>query len=139
MSESPSARIPPVDDTLPGPVRLTIPSVPAALPLARVVATAVAAQADLTIDDISDLTIAVEEAAIALISHGATTLDFRFTQRRALVEVDAGSDGSRDGWPSAEFTNGLGWRILSGLAADVAVPAGDRPRLTFSKRSAATV
>lgn len=134
MSDAP--RIPsPQNGSFADPVRLTIPGVPAALPIARILATAVGAHVDLTIDDIDDLTIAVEEALIALIEHGAGSLDITFELAPRRVGVVAAGDGDGTGWPPPSLMTGLGWKVLTGLAEDVTADVADGPRVRFSKRS----
>lgn len=136
-----SDRIPTgASDSVSDPVRLTIPAVPAALPIARIVATAVGAQANLTIDDIDDLTIAVEEALIALLDHGAESLHIAYSADPERVAVDASSDGRSESWPPSTVTEGLGWKVLTGLTDEVEASTIDGvPHLVFTKLSSIRV
>lgn len=94
-------------------VRLDIPADPAYVGLLRSACSHVAAVADLTIEEIEDLRIAVSEAVTMLIPH-ATEISCLFTPSQFRVAVEC----------SAQTTSGitidqddLGWVILSSLVS----------------------
>lgn len=93
-------------------VTVTIPANPAYVGLLRSACAHVAAEADLTLEEIQDLRIAVSEAATLLMPH-AEQLTFSLTPSEHQVKVlcsavtDATVEINRDD---------LGWILLSSLA-----------------------
>lgn len=118
------------------PVTVTVPAVPGCLPVIRAVVATMAAAADLTIDDVDDATIAVEEAALLLLEHGSSELTMTVQADDGLITVTLLGDGAATDWPPPAFEGGLAGRILRGVADEVAA-ASDEPRLMFAKASAA--
>ena len=86
----------------------------------RLTAASLAARCDLTIDDIEDLRLAVDEACALLLPHAAadSTLDARFELARGRLSVDT-SVATED---SAEpDRSGFAWTVLGALASTVDV------------------
>lgn len=96
----------------------------------RLTAAGLAARCELTVDDIEDLRLAVDEACALLLPHAAqgTTLEARFELAYARLEVQA-SVASVDG---AELDrNGFAWTVLGALASPVDV-RHENGRLTIA-------
>jgi serine/threonine-protein kinase RsbW len=86
----------------------------------RLTAASLAARCDLTIDDIEDLRLAVDEACALLLPHAAaeSTLDARFELAQGRLSVDT-SVATED---SAEpDRSGFAWTVLGALASTVDV------------------
>jgi serine/threonine-protein kinase RsbW len=77
----------PVDDSS---VSLTVPGRPEYLRLVRLAAADSGARADLSIDDVEDLRIAVDELTYALMGDNpvAETLTLRYVASRGVVEIE---------------------------------------------------
>ncbi|MGI8679043.1 MAG: ATP-binding protein [Jatrophihabitans sp.] len=96
----------------------------------RLTAASLAARCDLTVDDIEDLRLAVDEACALLLPHASasSTLDARFEvgvgslRVHASVATTSASEVDRDGFA---------WTVLGALASSVDVRADDG-RLTIS-------
>lgn len=119
-------------------VELRIPAQPAFVSLVRAITTALGAQCDLTIDQIDDLHIAVDEACALVLPHAGPhdTLTARFgleagrIEFRATVPARAGAEPDR---------RGLSWAVLSALSDDLRTSAGDDAvSITVVKQRAAS-
>jgi serine/threonine-protein kinase RsbW len=115
-------------------VEVRVPADVAYVSTLRLTAAGLAARCDLTIDDIEDLRLAVDEACALLLPHARpdTTLEARFELRQgrlvvgASVTADDGGDLDR---------NGFAWTVLGALATSVDVQRADgRLMITLSKR-----
>ena len=115
----------PVPDTEPSEpqVRLSVPAHGAFLSLIRTTTAAVAARLDLTIDEIEDLRIAVDEAAAILLGGQTATEDtddgtvdvtFGFDPENLVITLSAGT-----GAGAAPDQTGFGWTVLSALVGSV--------------------
>ncbi len=111
-----------------------MPADAGALSVVRTVAAAAGARASLTLDDLDDLTIATEEAVLALIGFGAAQVEVRAEIGPGRVAMAVSSEGPQAGWPPADLTEGLAWKVLTGLASEVRLgPDGGAPAITFAK------
>jgi serine/threonine-protein kinase RsbW len=115
-------------------VEVRVPADVAYVSTLRLTAAGLAARCDLTIDDIEDLRLAVDEACALLLPHARpdTTLEARFelTQGRLAVEASVAADDG--GEPDR---NGFAWTVLGALATSVDVTRADgRLIITLSKR-----
>jgi serine/threonine-protein kinase RsbW len=100
----------------------------------RLTAAGLAARCELTIDDIEDLRLAVDEACALLLPHATpgSTLDARFELAYARLEVQASISSVAD----AELDRtGFAWTVLGALASpvDVRQEAG-RLTIALTKR-----
>jgi serine/threonine-protein kinase RsbW len=86
----------------------------------RLTAASLAARCDLTIDDIEDLRLAVDEACALLLPHAApdSTLDARFTLHQGRLEVETSVHTSESAEPDR---TGFAWTVLGALASSVDV------------------
>jgi serine/threonine-protein kinase RsbW len=106
----------------------------------RLAAASLAARCDLTVDDIEDLRLAVDEACALLLPHASagSTLDARFelATGRLAVETSVRTDEAAE-----PDRTGFAWTVLDALASSVDVRK-DHGRLliavTKSREAAAT-
>lgn len=119
-------------------VELRIPADPGFVSLVRAVTTALGARCDLTLDQIDDLHIAVDEACALLIplAGAGSTLTARFglddgrIEFRARVPATGGSQPDR---------SGLSWAVLSALSDDLRTSSdGDGLSVTLVKQRVAS-
>lgn len=106
-------------------IDLAVPATPEYVGLIRSAAAHIAAHADLTIDAIDDLRLAVDEAFAVLIAHrpdsGVVTIKFKIHSERLEIEL-TGPAGS----PPPDKTS-FAWTVLSALVHEVSAatsPAG---------------
>ena len=96
----------------------------------RLAAASLAARCELTIDDIEDLRLAVDEACALLLPHAVpdSVLDARFVLSRGKLEVDTAVATLDDATPDRD---GFAWTVLGALATSVDV-SKDGGRLVIS-------
>ncbi len=120
-------------------IRLSVPADGAFLSLIRTTSAAVAARLDLTIDEIEDLRIAVDEAAAILLGEPGAA-DGRADRS---VEVTFGLDpetfvislSTETGATAAPDQTGFGWTVLSALVGSVSADHRDgRTTIVLSHR-----
>jgi serine/threonine-protein kinase RsbW len=114
-------------------VRVEVPAAGEFVQVARNVAAAAAARAGCTVDTLTDLRLAVDEAATRLIQ------DFRGSS--LVVDVLGSPDGVNvtvavraqvDGWPSGDLDATLSWQIISALVVDPRATVSDvGPSISF--------
>jgi serine/threonine-protein kinase RsbW len=121
-----------------GAVSLTVPRLPAYLRLVRLAAAESGARADLSIEEVEDLRIAVDELTYALIGENATddagdaTLTLRFSASPGLVEIEGSGDVVGDPLPLSELSRNIIGAVVDEY--DIADDAGVR-RFRLVKRS----
>lgn len=105
----------------------------------RLTTASLAARCDLTIDDIEDLRLAVDEACALLLPHAEpdTMLEARFVLASGRLEVEARVRTDGDSEPDRD---GFAWTVLDALASSVDVRSEpDRLAIVVTKsREAAT-
>jgi serine/threonine-protein kinase RsbW len=96
----------------------------------RLTAASLGARCDLTIDDIEDLRLAVDEACALLLPHAAagSTLDARFELAEGKLAVDTSVLTTDSAEPDRD---GFAWTVLGALASSVDVRR-DADRLTIT-------
>jgi serine/threonine-protein kinase RsbW len=96
----------------------------------RLTAASLAARCDLTIDDIEDLRLAVDEACALLLPHAApnTTLDARFELAQGRLAVETSVATAEAAEPDR---SGFAWTVLGALASSVDVQNSEG-RLTIA-------
>ncbi len=102
-----------------GTVRLQVPAASAFVAILRSVTAGLAARCDLTLDEIEDLRIAVDEACALLLPLARTGADLTtvFTLRPGELAFSA-SVAARPG--AVLRRDGFGWTVLAALATEVA-------------------
>jgi serine/threonine-protein kinase RsbW len=105
----------------------------------RLTAASLAARCDLTIDDIEDLRLAVDEACALLLPHASpdTPLDARFELSTGRLEVATSVSTGDEAEPDR---SGFAWTVLGALASsvDVRKEPGRLSILVTKTREAAT-
>lgn len=118
-----------------GVVEIRVPAEASYVATVRIAAASLAARCDLTVDDIEDLRLAVDEACSLLLQRAEPdgTLDARFELAEGCLRV-ATSVAAEAG----ELNHsGFSWTVLEALTSTVDVAAGDgRMTVTLSKRRA---
>jgi serine/threonine-protein kinase RsbW len=101
-------------------VEVRIPAAVVYVSTLRLTAASLAARCDLTIDDIEDLRLAVDEACALLLPHAreGSPLDARFelAMGRLAVETSVRTDDAAE-----PDRNGFAWTVLGALASSVQV------------------
>jgi serine/threonine-protein kinase RsbW len=112
-------------------VEILVPARGAYVATLRLIATSLGARCDLTVDDIDDLALAVDEACALLLPHApaGSVMTVRFqllsgslAVRTTVQTTDASAAPDRDGFA---------WSVLSALASDIEV-AGDDGSLSIT-------
>lgn len=115
-------------------VQIRVPADVAYVATLRLAAASLAARCDLTIDDIEDLRLAVDEACALLLPHAApgATLEAAFALHPGALTVTASVAAVGSPGPDR---SGFAWSVLSALASDVSVAAADENlAITVTKR-----
>lgn len=119
-------------------VEVRVPAEPGYVSIVRLAAAGLAARCDLTVDDIEDLRLAVDEACALLLPHviHGTPLQVQFRPAPGCVQVEA-SVATHD---TAELNRtGFAWTVLEALAGTVEVRSDDgRVTVVLTKRSEAS-
>jgi serine/threonine-protein kinase RsbW len=101
-------------------VSMTVPADVAYVSTLRLTAASLAARCDLTVDDIEDLRLAVDEACALLLPHATPAsviaAHFELTSGRLVVETTVATEDVAE--PDRE---GFGWTVLGALANSVGV------------------
>lgn len=102
-------------------VRLSVPARPEFVHVLRSVTAAVASRVPLSLDDVDDLRLAVDEACARLLSLRGEPTSFRLDLRSLpdRFEVVVAVDAPTPVWPPVGFEDTLAWRVLGGLAESV--------------------
>ncbi|MEO8888027.1 MAG: ATP-binding protein [Jatrophihabitantaceae bacterium] len=120
-------------------VTIRVPAAGVYIATVRLATASLAARCDLTVDDIEDLRLAVDEACSLLLPHaaadGSLDADFELAQGQLTVTVGVvstdGSDIDR---------GGFAWTVLGALASSLAVSHADgRLGITVTRRREAAV
>lgn len=122
-----------VDDDV---VDIHVPASTVYIATLRLAATSLAARCDLTVDDIDDLGLAVDEACALLLPHAepGSSLDAHFELQSGRLTVTA-SVHSPDASDASPDRDGFAWSVLSALASQVEVSGeGDNLSITVTKR-----
>ncbi len=123
----------------PAVVEIRVPADVAYVSTLRLTAASLAARCDLTVDDIEDLRLAVDEACALLLplASAASTLDIVFRLDTGRLAVDASVHTVEAAEPDR---SGFAWTVLGALSSSVDVDRHqERLTITISKiREAAT-
>jgi serine/threonine-protein kinase RsbW len=114
-------------------VEVRVPADGAYVSTLRLTAAALASRCDLTIDDIEDLRLAVDEACALLLPHadGIDALEARFTLEPGRLAVETSVVAVSGATLDRE---GFAWTVLQALASSVDVEHRDtRLRITLTK------
>src|ERR1700712_3689400 len=103
-------------------VEVRVPAEVAYVATLRLTAASLAARCDLTIDDIEDLRLAVDEACALLLPHATSesVLEAGFTLAAGRLVVTTSVDAP-DSSAASPDRGGFAWSVLSALASEVEV------------------
>jgi serine/threonine-protein kinase RsbW len=103
-------------------VELRLPADATFITLVRAVTTALGARCDLTLDQIDDLHLAVDEACALLLPHAdvGSTLTARFRLEAGRIEFRASVPSAEGAGPDR---SGLSWAVLSALSDELRTSA----------------
>src|SRR5947209_1340130 len=106
--------------TLSDTVDLRVPADPAYLAVLRTATAGLASRCDLTLDEIEDLRIAVDEACALLLplAPSGSSISVRFTLAKGSLGIYAAVRASADAGPDQ---NSFAWTVLQALASTVSV------------------
>lgn len=114
-------------------VEISVPASSAYVATLRLTASSLAGQADLTVDEIDDLALAVDEACALLLPHAnGGPLTGRFAIAPGSLDVAVALSGQ----PGREVDrSGFAWTLLSALADNLQVGSGGAElSVAFTKR-----
>jgi serine/threonine-protein kinase RsbW len=117
-------------------VEISVPADVAYVATLRLAAAGLGSRCDLTVDDIEDLRLAVDEACSLLLPHSrtGTVIHARFTLAAGQLTVVASVD-SPDSSAASPDRTGFAWSVLSALASEVEVTGADgRLSIAVTKR-----
>ncbi len=117
-------------------VEVRVPADGAYVATLRLTTASLAARCDLTIDDIEDLRLAVDEACALLLPHALpdSVMDARFELVPGRLAVTA-SVSAPDASTATPDRGGFAWSVLSALASDVHIESQNgRLSITVTKR-----
>jgi serine/threonine-protein kinase RsbW len=120
-------------------VAIRVPAAGVYVATLRLTTASLAARCDLTVDDIEDLRLAVDEACSLLLPHapadGAIDADFTLAQGQLTVEASVAAAGDAD-----IDRAGFAWTVLGALSTAVEVSnAGGRLAISLTKRREAAL
>lgn len=120
-------------------VTVTVPPDPALLHVLRQLTVGVAAGLRLTIDDVDDLKLAVDEAASVVLtrSPGSTAIVLTLETDDATMRATVSSDADVAEWPSSDLLASLSWKVITGLVDRAVVERDqrDRPSIVLIKHT----
>jgi len=124
---------------MPKTVTVTIPPDPALLHVLRQLTVGVAARLRLTIDDVDDLKLAVDEAASAMLTRlpGSSAIVLTLDSDDAMMRATVSGDEQTEEWPTTTLLESLSWKVIRGLV-DEAIANRDgsgRPSIVLIKRT----
>ena len=119
-----------------GPVTTSVPGVATCVHVLRTVAASVASRLPLSLDDVDDLRLAVDEAAARLLQlPGTRRLTLEISRGSDGLELAVSSDGSAEAWPEPDAERTLPWKILTALVTRVVFERdGGTGRIRLTKR-----
>ena len=109
-----------------GTASVTIPANANHVHVLRAVAASVAARLPMSLDDVDDLRLAVDEAAARLLQlRGGGELTLVVGATPDGLDVSVSSDAESSTWPGPDTKSTLPWKILTALADQVAFERRD--------------
>ena len=133
-----TAESPPFAASLPAAVELRVPAQGTYVPMLRTLTAGLAARCELTIDEVEDLRIAVDEACSLLLplvsSSPDAALVARFSLASGRLDVEAAVPAPPEAQPDRD---GFAWTVLGALADEVEVRSENgRLAIGLTKRRA---
>jgi serine/threonine-protein kinase RsbW len=122
-------------------VTVTVPSDPEFLHVLRQLTGGVAARLALTIDDIDDLKLAVDEAASSMLTllPSSTEIALALNTDVDTLRATVSSDAASEAWPIPGLFDSLSWKVITGLVGDARAERDEsgRPSIVLRKRTLA--
>lgn len=120
-----------------GPVVVSVPARPAFVHVLRTVVASVTARLDLSLDDVEDMRIAIDEAAALLLAmHGpATTLRAELVAEPGNLTIRLSSDlAISSDWPPPGTEEAWPWRVISALCDEAGFDVTARGPVVWMRR-----
>ncbi|MGZ5212396.1 MAG: anti-sigma regulatory factor [Actinomycetota bacterium] len=124
---------------MPDTVTVTVPPDPGFLHILRQLTGGVAARIRLTIDDIEDLKLAVDEAASSMLTRlpASSEITLALDTDDATLRATVSSDAPTEGWPIPGLLDSLSWKVITGLVGEASAERDEsgRPSIVLLKRT----
>jgi serine/threonine-protein kinase RsbW len=124
---------------MPDTVIVTIPPDPALLHVLRQLTVGVAARLRLTIDDVDDIKLAVDEAASAMLTRlpGSSGIVLALDTDDGTMRATVSSEVQTGEWPTPLLLESLPWNVITGLvdAATAGRDGSGRPSIVLIKHA----
>ena len=124
---------------MPNTVIVTIPPDPALLHVLRQLTVGVAAGLRLTLDDVDDIKLAVDEAASVMLTQlpGSSAILLALDTDDGTMRATVSSDVQTGEWPTPLLLESLPWKIITGLvdAATAERDGSGRPSIMLVKHA----
>jgi serine/threonine-protein kinase RsbW len=120
-----------------GPVVVSVPARPGFVHVLRTVVASVTARLDLSLDDVEDMRIAIDEAAALLLAmHGpATTLRAELVAALGNLTIRLSSDlAISSDWPPPGTEEAWPWRVISALCDEAGFDVTSRGPVVWMRR-----
>lgn len=126
-------------DPVSGSIVVSVPARPEFIGVLRSFAAVVASELRLSLDDIDDLRLAIDEAFTSLLgaSASATTSVVTFVPAPQELIVTIGIDAGPTLWPPRDVEGSLAWQVISGLVDRAEMERGPdgRPTIVIVKKT----
>lgn len=123
-------------------ISVTVPPDPQFLHILRQLTGGVAANLRLTIDDIDDLKLAVDEAASSMLERlpASSKITLELDTNDASLRATVSSDAPTEVWPTPGLLDSLSWKVISGLVREASAEQDGtgRPSIVLLKRTLTT-
>jgi serine/threonine-protein kinase RsbW len=124
---------------MPDTITVTVPPDPEFLHILRQLTGGVAARLRLTIDDIEDLKLAVDEAASSMLTRLPASSEIKLVLETddATLRASVSSDAPTEVWPTAALLDSLSWKVITGLVGEASAERdkSGRPSIMLLKRT----
>ncbi|MEI6405671.1 MAG: anti-sigma regulatory factor [Actinomycetes bacterium] len=115
-------------------IQLSVPAHAAFVGLVRTSAAHIGAHVNLSVDQIEDLRLAVDEAFAAVLCDSPDVVDIEFQfDNQVITAIITGPRGGHE-----PDKNGFGWTVLTALVSDVNMHTSTDGRVTISLTTKAT-
>ena len=120
-----------------GPVVVSVPARAGSVHVLRAVVASIAARLDMSIDDVEEMRIAIDEAAALLLQFHApaTTLRAELDADPDALTIRLSSDVGVSGeWPPPGTEDAWPWRVITGLADEAGFDVGPGGPVVWLRR-----
>ncbi len=124
---------------MPDTITVTVPPDPEFLHILRQLTGGVAAKLRLTIDDVDDLKLAVDEAASSMLTHlpSSSEITLALDMDDASLRATVSSDAPTEMWPIPGLLDSLSWKVITGLVGEASAGRDEsgHPSIVLLKRT----